>query len=107
MLIRVEEKEFDKIFTRLKEMIYEYNSKISGTDVYLKPFHIVYKNGKKYIYIGKYWYKLEKINGKVKWIYLGKQKPINNLPDPPKFPEITIIKDEKSYIVDDEILYNF
>lgn len=104
MLIRIEEKEFDKIFTKLKELVYEYNSKISGTDIYLKPFHIVYKNNKKYIYIGKYWYKLERYNGKIKWIYLGKQKPISNLPDPPKLPEATIIKDEKSYIVDDSIL---
>ncbi|MCY0882713.1 MAG: hypothetical protein OWQ50_02655 [Acidianus infernus] len=107
MLVRLEEKEFYKIFSKLKEQVYEYNSKISGSEVYLKPYHVVYKNGKKYIYIGKYWYKLEKYNGKIKWIYLGKEKPLANLPDPPKFPEFTIIKDEKSYIVDEKFLNNF
>jgi hypothetical protein len=72
----------------LKRLVYEYNTKIRGYGVYLKPYHIVYRNGKKYIYIGRYWYKLERKNGKQKWIYLGKEKPLPNLPDPPELPKV-------------------
>ncbi|EHP69586.1 MAG: hypothetical protein RXS23_03150 [Metallosphaera yellowstonensis] len=104
MLIRMTERQFDQILTRLKSFVYEYNSRITRYDVYLKPFHIVYKKGKKYIYIGKYWYKLEKMNGKLKWIYLGKEKPIPELPDPPRVPEITIIKEDSEYVFDDSLL---
>ncbi|QKQ99793.1 hypothetical protein GWK48_04770 [Metallosphaera tengchongensis] len=104
MQVRMLEKEFDGILSSLKSLVYEYNSKIKQYNVYLKPFHVVYKNGKKYIYIGKYWYKLEKFNGKLKWIYLGKTKPMEQLPDPPQLPEITIVKDETSYTFDDSLL---
>ncbi|NON63121.1 MULTISPECIES: hypothetical protein [Acidianus] len=104
MLVKIDEKSFDEILSKLKQEVYEYNTFIKGSDIYLKPFHIVYRNDKKYIYIGKYWYKLQKINGKIKWIYLGKKKPANNLPDPPRLPEVTIIKEERDYIIDNELL---
>ena len=80
----------------LKRLVYEYNTKIRGYGVYLKPYHIVYKNGKKYIYIGRYWYKLERKNGKQKWVYLGKEKPLPNLPDPPELPKVRITIDPKN-----------
>lgn len=107
MFIKIDEKQFDNIITKFKELVYDYNSKIKVYDVYLKPFHVVHKNGKKYFYIGKYWYKLEKINGKLKWIYLGKEKPVREMPDPPKFPEFTIIKDNNDYLIDEKLLYHF
>ncbi|MFP3203656.1 MAG: hypothetical protein RXR43_16050, partial [Sulfolobus sp.] len=53
------------------------------------------RNGKKYIYIGRYWYKLERKNGKQKWIYLGKEKPLPNLPDPPELPNVVSPKNKK------------
>ncbi|MCI2415278.1 MAG: hypothetical protein MPF33_08590 [Candidatus Aramenus sp.] len=103
MFVALNEREFDDVITRFKELVYEYNSKIKEYNVYLKPFHVVNKGGKRYFYIGKYWYKLERINGKLKWIYLGKEKPIKEMPEPPRFPEVTIIKAENKYIVDDKI----
>ncbi|ACP35801.1 conserved hypothetical protein [Sulfolobus islandicus Y.G.57.14] len=106
MRVKVNEKQFDMIIDKLKLMVYEYNTKIKEYGVYLKPYHIVYKNSKRYIYIGKYWYKLEKIGGKLKWIYLGKTKPIQNMPNPPQIPESTIIKEDNEYIVDEKILYD-
>ncbi|MEM0363263.1 MAG: hypothetical protein QXH75_05625 [Sulfolobaceae archaeon] len=107
VLVKIDEKQFDSVITKLKMLVYDYNTKIKEYGVYLKPYHIVYKNGKKYIYIGKYWYKLEKIGGKLRWIYLGKKKPIESMPNPPDIPPITIIKDDNKYIVDQEFLYKF
>ncbi len=105
MLVRMNEREFDKVLSTLKSLVYDYNTKIKDHGVYLKPFHIVYKRGgKRYIYIGKYWYRLEKLNGKLKWIYLGKMKPMDQLPDPPSIPETTIIKEDTIYVFDDSLL---
>jgi len=104
MLIKVPEKIFDEVLRKLKTQVYEYNSKIKDSGIYLKPYHIVYKNGKQYIYIGKYWYRLEKKGSKLKWIYLGKNKPTDVLLDPPAIPDYTIIKDTDGYIVDEKVL---
>lgn len=105
MLVKVPEKVFDEVLSKLKSRVYEYNSKIKEYGVYLKPYHLVYKNGKKYVYIGKYWYKLERFGGKLKWIYLGKEKPFIDMPDPPEIPDYTIIKDaDGGYIIDKKIL---
>ncbi|MCY0860237.1 MAG: hypothetical protein OWQ54_07380 [Sulfolobaceae archaeon] len=103
MQVRLDENSVDKVLSTLKRKVYEYNSKIAAYNVYLKPFHVVYKKNKKYIYIGKYWYQLQKSKGKIKWIYLGKAKPIESLPDPPKIPEFTLIKDDEGYLVDDSL----
>ncbi|BCS91912.1 hypothetical protein [Metallosphaera javensis (ex Sakai et al. 2022)] len=104
MQIRMTEREFDKVLSALKSLVYDYNTKIREYGVYLKPFHVVYKKGKRYIYIGKYWYRLEKLNGKLKWIYLGKAKPLEQLPDPPSLPESTIVREDSVYVFDDSLL---
>ncbi|QIW23216.1 hypothetical protein EWF20_03030 [Sulfolobus sp. S-194] len=104
MLVKVPERVFDEVLRKLKIQVYEYNSRIKEYGIYLKPYHIVYKNGKQYIYIGKYWYKLDKKDGKLKWIYLGKKKPAQYLPDPPAIPDYTIIKDIEGYIIDEKAL---
>ncbi|MEM3863658.1 MAG: hypothetical protein QW699_04110 [Metallosphaera sp.] len=104
MLVRMNEKEFSNVLSILKYLVYEYNTRIKEHGIYLKPFHVVYKKQKRYIYIGKYWYKLEKINGKLKWIYLGRAKPLMLLPDPPYIPDTTIVKEESGYVFDDLIL---
>lgn len=104
MLVRLDDKSIDKILTSLKRKVYEYNSKIASYNIYLKPYHIVYKGNKKYIYVGKYWYKLDKTKGKIRWIYLGKNKPLVSLPDPPIIPEYSIIKDDDGYIIDELFL---
>jgi len=69
-----------------KLKLYEYNSLISKWRIKLKPVHIVCSRGKKYVYLGRYWYRVEYSSGKLKWVYLGKEKPFEHLPDPPLNP---------------------
>lgn len=95
---KLEQKEFQEILDKLEEYrrkIYEYNKLVSGKGFRLKPLHIVVKKQNnttvKYLYFGRYWYKVVYVGrsgktSKVKWIYLGKEKPDNTLPDPPKHP---------------------
>ncbi len=75
--------------------LYEYNRKVSKYGVYLKPLHIVTKQyantTKTYYYYGRYWYRLIRKEGKLKWIYLGTIKPYAYLPDPPLNP-LTLIE---------------
>jgi hypothetical protein len=73
--------------------IYDYNNIAKQKGYYLKPVHIVVKKKDsekiKYYYYGRYWYKIEYKKGKgsrIKWIYMGKEKPDPSLPDPPKNP---------------------
>ncbi len=75
--------------------LYEYNNKIKKYGFYFKPVHIVVKKNSsgekiKYYYFGRYWYKIvpakKKNRRTIRWIYLGKNKPIRNLIDPPKNP---------------------
>ncbi len=89
-------KHFNKINLILSEFLkefYQYNSQLKNTGYYLKPVHIVVKNGKngrtKYYYYGRYWYRLVINRGsksRIKWIYIGKNKPHPQLPDPPDNP---------------------
>lgn len=80
-------------------MIYEYNNKIRYTGFYLKPVHIAVRRLQdgtvvKYYYYGRYWYRVEKVGSrKIKWIYVGKKKPLPYLPDPPSHPlEDVVVK---------------
>lgn len=77
-----------------KRAIYRYNSMIRGTGYYLKPMHVVVKHSasgeKKYTYVGRYWWRVVYVGKKgktsrVKWIYVGKEKPaeLKDYPDPP------------------------
>jgi hypothetical protein len=96
----------NRMLEEYKRLIYNYNSLIAKTGYYLKPVHIVVKNTlqgrKKYVYIGRYWWKIEYAGKKgstsrVRWIYIGKEKPkdLIGYPDPPYHPLIGL-----SYIVD-------
>ncbi len=94
--------------------LYEYNRKVSKFGVYLKPLHIVTKQcantTKTYYYYGRYWYKLIRKEGKLKWIYLGTTKPYAHLPDPPLNPLTLIeIKNRENnsciYVIDSEISF--
>ncbi|AHC51194.1 hypothetical protein SUSAZ_03850 [Sulfolobus acidocaldarius SUSAZ] len=105
MLVKVPQRVFETIISELKSKVYDYNDSIKDFGVYLKPYHLVYKNDRKYIYIGKYWYKLEKNKGKLRWIYLGREKPYPNMPDPPNIPDYTIVRNKDGeYIIDSKIL---
>lgn len=87
----------------LRRIAYEYNELIRGRGVYLKPVHLVYKEEKVYIYMGRYWYRLERKQGKLKWRYLGKTKPYDDLPDPPVIPQGVIIKVNGRYLLEDRL----
>jgi len=86
---------FKKLIDEYKNKLYAYNSLIKKYGFYLKPYHVVikYSGGKKikYVYYGRYWYKLKYIcrrgnTSKIKWIYVGSEKPLPDLPDPPRNP---------------------
>ena len=75
--------------------LYEYNNEAKKHGFYLKPVHIVVKKNSsgdklKYYYFGRYWYKIMPVKRKnrrsIKWVYVGRNKPLNNLPDPPRNP---------------------
>ncbi len=104
MLVRVPRESVEGYLDRLRESVYGYNTKVKEYGVYLKPYHVVYRNEKKYIYIGKYWYKVTKVNGKLKWIYLGMKKPVQDMPDPPALVNFTIVKEKDTYMIDEKIL---
>ena len=74
----------NKMIEEYLKKVYEYNSKLPK-GVTLKPFHYVRSKGKTYVYIGKYFYKYERVNGKLKWKYVGKEPP-KGCPPPPFFP---------------------
>ncbi len=83
------------LYDPYRRRIYEYNTMIRPTGYYLKPIHVVHKNlgytKLRYVYFGRYWYRLHKMQPgtsryRVKWIYVGKEKPDPHLPDPPLNP---------------------
>ncbi len=95
-----------EIYAPYRARIYAYNAMIKDSGYYLKPIHLVYKRLKnqrvKYIYFGRYWYRLVKKRGTIKWIYVGKDKPDPHLPDPPlsPFEGLSIIVNGDDIIVD-------
>ncbi len=87
-------KELERLY---REELYHYNSLIQWSKIKLKPMHIVVSKGRRYIYLGRYWYRVEYKEGRVVWTYLGKEKPLSCLPDPPLNPlELLIVKDHSN-----------
>jgi len=80
------------VFAEMLSEIHEYNNRIKDTGYYLKPIHMSTRrllDGTvlKYYYYGRYWYRVERSGGKrIRWIYLGREKPSPLLPDPPRNP---------------------
>jgi hypothetical protein len=96
----------EKLLEEYRRLLYRYNSLVSSKGYYLKPVHVVVRDTpygrKKYVYIGRYWWKVKYAGkkgstSKVKWTYVGREKPRELLgyPDPPHHPLIGL-----SYIVD-------
>ncbi len=88
-------KALEEALEKYRRELYSYNSFIKRYGYYLKPMHIVYRRTKrgltKYVYYGRYWYRvkyLDKHGGtsRVKWVYVGREKPDPRLPDPPVHP---------------------
>ncbi len=91
------------LYLGYKLKIMEYNERIRSSGYYVKPMHVTYKKDSsgrklKYVYFGRYWYRLSRKRGRVVWAYLGKEKPEPSLPDPPPnpFEGVSVI------VVDDE-----
>lgn len=90
------------LYAHYKLEIMRYNEMIRSTGYYVKPIHVTYKNSAearlKYVYFGRYWYRISRRKRGVAWIYLGKEKPEPSLPDPPLNPfegvSVTVLNDE-------------
>ena len=99
------------IYSPYRERIYLYNARIRDSGYYLKPIHIVYKTINerkyKYIYFGRYWYRIIRKGSKVKWVYIGREKPDPHLPDPPlsPFEGISVIVDENNNVIVNEATF--
>ncbi|RLG80327.1 MAG: hypothetical protein DRO09_03290 [Thermoprotei archaeon] len=100
------------LYAPFRSRIYRYNSEIRDSGYYLKPVHLVYKSIRgrrvKYVYFGRYWYRVVRKGGSIKWIYVGRDKPDPHLPDPPLSPfegigiailGDDVVVDEKTYMV--------
>ncbi|MEM1750607.1 MAG: hypothetical protein QW369_05150 [Desulfurococcaceae archaeon] len=86
---------YEEAIENYKKELYSYNNAIRHYGYYLKPMHIVCRRTRsglvKYIYYGRYWYKVKYLGkyrgtSKVKWVYVGRNKPDPRLPDPPIHP---------------------
>ncbi len=85
----------NKLVEDYKRQLYTYNAMIRRYGFYLKPYHVVVKHSRdkkiKYIYYGRYWYRIVYMGKKgstsrIKWVYVGSEKPSPELPDPPHNP---------------------
>jgi len=78
------------LYTPYKVEVMKYNDSIRWSGYYVKPIHVTYKNRSgttlRYLYFGRYWYRISRKGGRVSWIYLGREKPDPVLPDPPLNP---------------------
>ncbi|HDN01792.1 MAG: hypothetical protein DRO10_02205 [Thermoprotei archaeon] len=103
-----------ELFSPYRLRIYDYNTQIRDSGYYLKPLHLVYKRfgdrKVKYVYFGRYWYRIYKVpadeegrRSRLKWIYVGREKPDPALPDPPLNPleGLAIIVEGKDIFVDE------
>ncbi|MEM0366339.1 MAG: hypothetical protein QXO93_03790 [Acidilobaceae archaeon] len=102
----------DKLLADLKRAIYDYNWRIKSTNYYLKPVHKVYKTvggaRRIYEYYGRYWWRITREEGSVKFIYVGKIKP-QNLPEPPINPleGLVVIRENRDVILECEAYNRF
>jgi hypothetical protein len=101
-----------KIYDKYVKKVKEYNKQIRHTGFYLEPVKMVprrnpldRKSVVKYdYYYGRYWYLY--IGGKERgrYIYLGRTKPLETLPDPPENPlnYVKIIYDDEDILIPEE-----
>ncbi len=92
LLVKGGRRALEEVLERYLRDIYRYNSMLRGTSYYLKPVHMVTRSTRygrlRYVYIGRYWWRLEYRDGKLRWRYVGREKPeeLRDKPDPPRNP---------------------
>jgi hypothetical protein len=103
----------EKVLDEVKRPLYEYNSVISRHGYYLKPVHKVYKrlsdgSLRVYEYYGRYWWKLRRVSGRLRWIYVGNVKP-KGLPEPPPhaLDGVIVIREGEDIIIDCDLYDKF
>ncbi len=91
-----------KILEEYQRQVAEYNSKLRD-GLRLKFVHYVTVNGKRYVYFGKYYYKVKRVGKRIKWIYVGKE--LKEVPPPPPnpFDGLKVKVDGDDIIVEREI----
>lgn len=81
--------EFRRAVESVLRVVYEFNSNLKGLGVYLKPVHRVYRveGGVRvvYEYYGRYWWRVERRGGRLRWRYIGRRPPLG-APEPPGHP---------------------
>ncbi|MEM2203013.1 MAG: hypothetical protein QXI22_01490 [Sulfolobales archaeon] len=82
-----------EIYDNYVREIKEYNNQIKHTGFYLMPVRKTVKKSRKdpskvkyNYYYGRYWYFYISTKERGIYIYVGKEKPLESLPDPPKNP---------------------
>ncbi len=101
-----------EIYDEYVKQLNEYNERIRHTGFYLKPVIKVarrdHKDPSKIIkhdyYYGKYWYIAISTKKRKAYLYVGKEKPLESLPDPPKDPleGVEIIYDGEDILIPKE-----
>lgn len=93
------------ILADLKKVLYEYNRLVKSSGYYLKPVHKVYKESRGlkrvYEYYGRYWWRLERRGGRVRYVYSGTVKPREVSLEPPSNPleGLVVIREGEDVIV--------
>ncbi|MDM7274882.1 MAG: hypothetical protein P3X22_001995 [Thermoprotei archaeon] len=105
-------KVLDRVLGDLKMAIYEYNSRIKYTGFYLKPVHKVYKSPggvrRVYEYYGRYWWRITRKGGKVRFEYVGASKPAK-VEEPPDNPleGLVVVREGEDVIVECSVYERF
>lgn len=82
---------FREAVESLLRELYSYTESLRGTGYYLKPLHRVYRRDPEagvkviYEYYGRYWWRLERRRGRLRWRYVGREPP-PGVPEPPRHP---------------------
>lgn len=83
-----------EIYDEYVRKLNEYNAQIKHTGFYLRPVTKIARRDRKDpsrivrydYYYGRYWYFYISTRQRGIYIYLGREKPLESLPDPPKDP---------------------
>lgn len=113
-LVRIVEgaRRVKEIYDEYVKRLNEYNEQIKHTGFYLKPVTKVARRDRRDpskiirydYYYGKYWFFSISTKERKAYIYLGREKPLESLPDPPKDPleGVEIVYDGEDILIPKE-----